>query len=148
MVYMYHSFLIHSSADGHLGCFHVLAMINSAAMNIGVHMSLSDLVSLVCMWKSILKQSHVPSLFCLNPCYGSCFIRSKIQSTLARSSEPFMNCFHPSQLQFPPSLPTTWLPRCSWKLSSALGLRTLAFAPITLGTVFPNDHHQAHSLSL
>ena len=43
MVYMYHSFLIHSSADGHLGCFHVLAMINSAAMNIGVHMSLSDL---------------------------------------------------------------------------------------------------------
>ena len=28
MVYMYHSFLIHSSADGILGCFHVLAMIN------------------------------------------------------------------------------------------------------------------------
>ena len=49
MVYMYHSFLIHSSADGHLGCFHVLAMINSAVMNIGVHVSLSDLVSLVCM---------------------------------------------------------------------------------------------------
>ena len=47
MVYMYHSFLIHSFADGHLGCFHVLAMINSAAMNIGLHVSLSDLVSLV-----------------------------------------------------------------------------------------------------
>ena len=27
MVYMYHSLLIHSSAEGHLGCFHVLAII-------------------------------------------------------------------------------------------------------------------------
>ena len=45
MVYMYHSFLVHSSADGHLGCFQVLAIINSAEMNIGVHVSLSDLVS-------------------------------------------------------------------------------------------------------
>ena len=49
---MYHSFLIHSSADGHLGCFHVMAIKNSAAMNIGLHVSLSIPVSLVCMASS------------------------------------------------------------------------------------------------
>ena len=70
MVYMYHSFLIHSSADGHLGCFHVLAIINSAALKIGVHMSFSILVSL----------EYIPSSRIAGPC-GS-FIPSFLRNLL------------------------------------------------------------------
>ncbi|KAL6048204.1 hypothetical protein STEG23_013468, partial [Scotinomys teguina] len=40
IVYMYHIFLIHSSVEGHLGCFQVLAITNNAAMNIVEHVSL------------------------------------------------------------------------------------------------------------
>ena len=36
---------MHSSVSGHLGCFHVLAVVNSAAVNNGIHVSLSILIS-------------------------------------------------------------------------------------------------------
>ena len=45
IVYMFHNFFIYSSVDGHLGWFHVLPILNSAAMNTGVHVSFSVMVS-------------------------------------------------------------------------------------------------------
>ena len=61
-MYLYHSFLIHSSADGHLVFFHVLTIINGAVMNTGVHVSLSILVSSVCMPRSGIAGSYGSSV--------------------------------------------------------------------------------------
>ena len=44
-LYMSHSFFIHSSVSGHLSCFHVLVIVYKAAVNIGLHVSFSVLVS-------------------------------------------------------------------------------------------------------
>ena len=55
---MYQRFLIHSFANGQLGCFLVLAIVNSAVMNIGIHMSLPILVSSVCMPSSGIAGSY------------------------------------------------------------------------------------------
>ena len=42
---MCHNFFIHSPVNGYLGCFHVLAFVNSAAGNNGIHVSLSVFIS-------------------------------------------------------------------------------------------------------
>ena len=63
---MYHCFFILSSVDGHLGCFHVLAIANSAAMNNGIYVSLSILVSSGYMPMSGIAGSHgdfIPGVF-------------------------------------------------------------------------------------
>ena len=60
---MYHIFLIHSSADGHLGCFHVSAIVNCATVNIGVHVSFRIMVFLGYMPRSELAGSYRSSIF-------------------------------------------------------------------------------------
>ena len=55
---MYHNFLIHSSVDGHLGCFHVLAIVNNAAVKNEIHVSLSILASLAYKLRSGLAGSY------------------------------------------------------------------------------------------
>ena len=52
---MHHVFFIHSSVDGHLGCFCVLAIVNSAAMNIGVHVTFKIVFFITCR---LLDHSH------------------------------------------------------------------------------------------
>ena len=61
-VYIYDIF-IYTSADGHLGCFHVLAIVNSAAMNTGVHISFSSIASSGYMPKNGIAGSYGSSIF-------------------------------------------------------------------------------------
>ena len=60
---MYHIFFIHFSVDGHLGCFHVLVTVNSAAMNIGVCASFRILVFSGYMPRSGMVGSYGGSIF-------------------------------------------------------------------------------------
>ena len=65
IVYMYHSFFLLSSVDGHLGCFHVLATVNSVVIYIGVHVSFWIIVSSGCTHSSGIAVSYgrfIPSL--------------------------------------------------------------------------------------
>ena len=60
---MYHIFLIHSSVNGHLGCFHVLAIVNNAAINIGVHISFQIMVFSKYMPRNGIAVSYGSTIF-------------------------------------------------------------------------------------
>ena len=62
-VYMYHIFFTHSSADGPVGCFHVLAIVNSAAMNTGVHVSFWTMVFSGYVPRNGIVESYSSSIF-------------------------------------------------------------------------------------
>jgi len=60
---MYHIFFIQASVDGHLGCFHVLAIENSASVSIGVCVSFQIMVSSRYMARSGIAGSYGSSVF-------------------------------------------------------------------------------------
>ena len=112
------TFSFHSSADGHLGYFHVLAIVNSAVVNIGVHVSLSALVSSVCMPTSGIAGSYGSSI--------SRFLRN-LHNVLYRgytslhSHQQCKSCPHPLQhLLFVDFLIAAILTRIRWYLTVVL----------------------------
>ena len=60
---MYYSFFIHSFVDGDLGCFRVLAIVNSTAMDTGVRVSVSVMVFSRCMPRSRIAWSYGSPMF-------------------------------------------------------------------------------------
>ena len=63
IVYMYHIFFMHLSVNGHLGCFYILTIVNSATMNIGVHVSFQIIVLPEYMPRSGISGSYGNSVF-------------------------------------------------------------------------------------
>ena len=78
---MYHIF-IHSAVDGHSGCFHVLAIVNSTAVNIGVHVSFQTMFFSACMPRNGIAGSCVWVCVCECECECVCISFSVVSDSL------------------------------------------------------------------
>ena len=65
IIYIYHNFFVHSSISGHLGCFHVLVIVNNASANMRIQIGfqVSAFVSFECISRSGIARSYGRSIF-------------------------------------------------------------------------------------